>query len=70
MNAKEMRALSAEELKTKMADAREELMKLRFQVVSGQLSDTSRLPVVRKDIARMQTILNEHVETTVQEGDK
>jgi len=70
MNAKEMRALSAEELKTKMSEAREELMKLRFQVISGQLSDTSRLPVIRKEIARMQTILNEQVETTAQEGDK
>lgn len=70
MKISEMRALSIEELKTKMADAREELMKLRFQVVSGQLTDTSRLPVVRKDIARIETIINEHVETTVQEGDK
>ena len=70
MNAKDMRALSAEELKTKLADAREELMKLRFQVVSGQLKDTSRLPVLRKEIARMQTILNEQVETTAKEGDK
>jgi large subunit ribosomal protein L29 len=70
MKTSEMRALSVEELKTKMSDAREELMKLRFQVVSGQLTDTSRLPVVRKEIARIQTIINEHVETTVQEGDK
>jgi large subunit ribosomal protein L29 len=70
MKANELRALSAEEIKTKMADAREELMKLRFQVISGQLSDTSRLPVVRKEIARMQTILHEQVETTAKEGDK
>ena len=70
MNAKELRALSAEEIKTKMADAREELMKLRFQVISGQLSDTSRLPVVRKEIARMQTILHEQVKTTAKEGGK
>jgi large subunit ribosomal protein L29 len=70
MKTNEMRALSAEELKTKLADAREELMKLRFQVVSGQLTDTSRLPVVRKEIARIQTIINERVETTVQEGVK
>jgi len=70
MKISEMRALSVEELKSKMADAREELMKLRFQVVSGQLTDTSRLPVVRKEIARIQTIINERVETTVQEGDK
>jgi len=70
MKISEMRALSVEELKTKMADARQELMNLRFQVVSGQLTDTSRLPVVRKEIARIQTIINERVETTVQEGDK
>lgn len=70
MKTNEMRALSAEELKTKLADAREELMKLRFQVVSGQLTDTSRMPVVRKEISRIQTILNERVETTVQEGEK
>lgn len=70
MKISEMRALSVEELKTKMADAREELMKLRFQVVSGQLTDTSRLPVIRKEIARIQTLINEHVEATVQEGDK
>jgi large subunit ribosomal protein L29 len=70
MKATEMRALSTEELKSKTADAREELMKLRFQVVSGQLTDTSRLPVVRKEIARMQTIINERVGTTGQEGDK
>ena len=70
MKISEMRALSIEELKTKMADASEELMKLRFQVVSGQLTDTSRLPVVRKEIARIQTIINESVEMTGQEGDK
>jgi large subunit ribosomal protein L29 len=70
MKPSEIRALSTEEIKTKLADAREELMKLRFQTVSGQLTDTSRMPVVRKEIARMQTIINERVETTVQEGDK
>jgi large subunit ribosomal protein L29 len=69
MKNSELRALSTEELKTKMADAREELMKLRFQVVSGQLTDTSRVPVVRKEIARIQTIINERVVTTVQEGE-
>jgi large subunit ribosomal protein L29 len=70
MNIKELRALSVEELKTKMENARHELMNLRFQVVSGQLTDTSRLPVVRKEIARIQTIISEVVGTTAQEGDK
>jgi len=69
MNLKEIRAMSSEELKTKLTDAREELMNLRFQAVSGQLTDTSRLPIVRKEIARIQTIINERVETTDQEGE-
>jgi large subunit ribosomal protein L29 len=69
MKIKEIRALSSEELKTKLADAREELMNLRFQAVSGQLTDTSRLPIVRKEIARIETIINERVEATDQEGE-
>lgn len=59
MKAKEIRALSANEIKNKLADTREELMKLRFQQVTGQLTDTSRLRALRRDIARMETILNE-----------
>ncbi len=57
MKAKEIRALSANELKVKIADTREELMKLRFQQVTGQLTDTSRLRALRRDIARMETVL-------------
>jgi large subunit ribosomal protein L29 len=57
-----------EELQVKLADSREELMKLRFQQVSGQLTDTSRLRSLRRDIARMQTILNEQVRAALQEG--
>ena len=43
MKTSEIRLLSVEELRTKLADARQELMNLRFQVVTGQLTDTSRL---------------------------
>jgi len=57
MNAKEIRNLSAEQIKAKVSDTREELMKLRFQQVTGQLTDTSRLRTLRRDIARMETIL-------------
>jgi len=70
MKPSEIRALSNQEIKTKLADAREELMKLRFQVVTGQLTDTSRMPVIRKEIARMQTIIHERGEATDQEGEK
>ena len=55
----DLRNLKSGEIETKLTDAREELMKLRFQQVSGQLTDTSRLRVLRREIARMQTILSQ-----------
>jgi large subunit ribosomal protein L29 len=55
----DLRNLKAGEIQTKLSDAREELMKLRFQQVTGQLTDTSRLRILRREIARMQTILRE-----------
>lgn len=61
MKSSEIRALNPEEVKSKLADAREELMKLRFQQVTGQLTDSSRLRIVRRDIARMETILREQL---------
>jgi large subunit ribosomal protein L29 len=61
MKSSEIRALKSEEINTKLADAREELMKLRFQQVTGQLTDTSRLRILRRDIARMETILREQM---------
>jgi large subunit ribosomal protein L29 len=44
-------------------------MKLRFQQVTGQLTDTSRLRLLRRDVARMETITNERTRSTVQEGE-
>ncbi|OGO81452.1 MAG: 50S ribosomal protein L29 [Chloroflexi bacterium RIFOXYD12_FULL_57_15] len=59
MKPSEIRDLKIEEIESKMADAHEELMNLRFQQVSGQLTDPSRLRSLRRDIARMATIANE-----------
>jgi len=59
MKPKELFDLTAAEITSKLADAREELMKLRFQQVTGQLTDTSRLRIIRRDIARMETILSQ-----------
>jgi large subunit ribosomal protein L29 len=59
MKAKEIRELSAEEIDAKLADAREELMKLRFQQVTGQLTDSSRIRIIRRDVARLETIFNQ-----------
>jgi large subunit ribosomal protein L29 len=55
----DLRNLKSGEIESKLTDAREELMKLRFQAVTGQLTDSSRLRVLRREIARMQTILRE-----------
>ncbi len=68
MKAEEVRKMSAEEIRSKLSDTREELMKLRFQQVTGQLTDTSRLRLLRRDIARMESILNETLRAAVTEG--
>ncbi len=69
MKAEEIRKLAAEEIRTKIVDARDEMMKLRFQQVTGQLTDSSHLKVLRRDIARMVTILHE-TERVAVEGAK
>ncbi len=61
MNSKEVRELSTEEIRAKLINTRQELMNLRFQMVTGQLSDTSRFKSARRDIARLETVLNERV---------
>lgn len=66
MNAKEIRLLSTQEIVKKLDDARNELMNLRFQMVTGQLTDTSRFKQMRHDIARFETILNERVQVSVE----
>jgi len=59
MNAAEIRELSVAEIETQITEARHELLNLRFQTITGQLTDTSRIRVTRRDIARMETILRE-----------
>jgi large subunit ribosomal protein L29 len=68
MKASEIRDLKVGEIETKLADAREELMNLRFQQVSGQLTDASRLRFLRRDIARMMTIAGERKAEVEGEG--
>jgi large subunit ribosomal protein L29 len=69
MKSEEIRKMSVDEMQAKLSDMREELMKLRFQQVTGQLTDTSHLRLLRRDVARMETIFNERTRTTVQEGE-
>jgi large subunit ribosomal protein L29 len=64
----DLRNLKSGEVESKLSEAREELMKLRFQAVTGQLTDSSRLRVLRREIARMQTVLREQ-KTAETEGE-
>ncbi len=59
MKARELRDLSETELRQKETDLTAELFNLRFQHATGQLENTERLPQVRKDLARVKTLLGE-----------
>ena len=67
--AAEIRDLADEELVSRLGEAKEELFNLRFQVATGQLDNNRRLQTVRRDIARIYTVMRErelgiHRETT------
>lgn len=70
MKASEIRALSTEEIRARLDEAREELMNLRFQQATGELVDTSRLKHTRRLIARLLTILKERELEAASEGEK
>lgn len=57
MKAKEMRELTAEQLNEKLTGYRQELFNLRFQHATAQLENTQRIPEVKKNIARILTVL-------------
>ena len=59
MKAKEIRELTTAEIEQKIKSLKEELFNLRFQLATGQLENTARIRQVRKDIARMKTIIRE-----------
>ena len=59
MKSKELRDLTSEELMNKLNDFKSELFSLRFQLATGQLENTARIKMVKKDIARVKTILAE-----------
>ena len=60
MKASEMKNLSTAELETKLKDLKAELFNLRFQLATNQLDNPMRVSAVKKDIARVKTILREN----------
>lgn len=59
MKAKELRELTPEEITKRQKDLREEVFNLRFRHSTGQLENTSRMKIVRKDLARITMVLRE-----------
>jgi large subunit ribosomal protein L29 len=59
VKALDLRALDAAELAEKLEEAKEELFNLRFQMATNQLDNTSRLRHVRREVARISTVIRE-----------
>lgn len=59
MKFEELKGKSKDQLETQLKDLKKESMNLRFQKTSGELQNTARIQVVRRAIARVQTILNQ-----------
>ena len=68
--AAEIRDLADDELVSKLGEAKEELFNLRFQVATGQLDNNRRLQHVRRDIARIYTVMRERELGIVRETTK
>ncbi|MFA7467511.1 MAG: 50S ribosomal protein L29 [Desulfotomaculaceae bacterium] len=59
MRGRELRELTDQELVKKMNDAKDELFRLRFQLATGQLDNAMRIKDVRRNIARVKTVIRE-----------
>ena len=59
MKASEIRSMTNAELANRLDDSYQEIFNLRFQKASGKLTNTARMGLVRKDIARIKTVLRE-----------
>ena len=59
MRASELNELNDAELANRLREFREELFNLRFQNATGQLDNIARIPAVKKDVARIETLLRE-----------
>jgi len=65
MNSKEIRDLAPAEITTKLREISEQLLQLRMRRQTGQVEKTHELRTLRKDVARLETILNEKKRSTV-----
>ena len=63
----ELRELNDTELEHRLGEAKEELFNLRFQNATGQLDNISRIPQVRREVARIETLLHEREITAAEQ---
>ena len=68
MNASELRDKTPDQLKDQLAELKKESFNLRFQQAGGQLENTARMRVVKRDTARVLTILNEKAAAAASDG--
>ena len=59
MNAQELRNKTPDQLRDDLAQLKKEAFNLRFQQATGQMENTARMKTVRRDVARVMTVLNE-----------
>ena len=70
VKASEMRAQTEDGLKTKLISLKKEQFNLRFKVASGENENSSRIRIVRREIARLKTVLSEKMNETISETGK
>jgi len=68
--ASEYRELKDDELTIRLDGAREELFRLRFRLATGQLDNSARIGQVRKDVARLATLIREREIVAAEKGDQ
>ena len=66
MKAADLREKTPDQLRDELAALKKEAFNLRFQAATGQLENTARMSAVRKDVARVKTILNEKARAVAQ----
>ncbi|WP_425051922.1 50S ribosomal protein L29 [Psychromarinibacter sp. S121] len=68
LDAKELRDKTPDQLRDQLSDLKKEAFNLRFQQASGQLESTARMRSVKRDVARVKTILNEKAAAAASEA--
>jgi len=68
MNAQELRDKTPDQLRDTLANLKKEAFNLRFQQATGQLENTARMRTVKRDVARVKTILNEKAAAAASEA--